>query len=71
MTSYILILKTNDNQIQLNVCLESLLLAGNGLKGTIPPELGRLSKLLELTMGDNDLTGTIPSHIGSLTKLKT
>jgi hypothetical protein len=41
----------------------------NGLNGTIPSELGKLSNLTYLHLGSNSLTGTIPSELGNLTKL--
>ena len=40
------------------------------LTGTIPPELGGLTSLVELNLGDNRLTGLIPSELSSLTNLE-
>lgn len=41
------------------------------LTGTIPPELGSLDDLEELSIGtNNDLTGTIPPELGNLANLK-
>ena len=46
-------------------------LGGNGLKGMIPPEIGRLTQLRELWLGDdNDLTGEIPNEISWLANLE-
>jgi len=41
-----------------------------GLKGTIPPELGRLDKLEELWLYGNELSGTIPPELGNLERLE-
>ena len=41
------------------------------LTGTIPPELGRLEKLENLTLARHELTGTIPPELGQLTELTT
>ena len=41
------------------------------LNGTIPPELGSLSKLESIILGSCRLTGPIPSELGNLTNLKT
>ena len=46
-----------------------LLLTGNGLIGTIPPEIASLSALEVLHIGLNDLAGPIPPEIGGLTNL--
>ena len=42
----------------------------NNLSGTIPPELGLLSKLTLLNLSDNGLTGHIPRQLGRLNNLK-
>ena len=49
--------------------VQSLRLGGNGLSGTVPPEIGRLSNLRELSLSDNRLTGEIPAELGSLPRL--
>ncbi len=41
----------------------------NELSGTIPPELGNLTKLEVLSLAVNQLRGTIPPELGSLSKL--
>lgn len=46
-----------------------LRLAGNGLTGSIPGDLGNLSNLTVLDLGANQLTGSIPAELGSLSKL--
>ena len=44
---------------------------GNGLVGSLPPELGALSHLLWLEVGGNSgLTGPIPAALGNLTELE-
>ena len=48
----------------------SLYLVYNGLSGSIPPELGNLTMLDELSLGDNQLSGSIPSELGNLTQLE-
>ena len=46
-----------------------LLLHDNGLRGTLPPEVGLLSTLQSLDVARNLLTGYLPSTIGQLTHL--
>ena len=44
---------------------------GNGLRGSIPPELGMLTRLEYLDLyGNDDLTGQIPLELGSLANLR-
>ncbi|XP_062150248.1 MDIS1-interacting receptor like kinase 2-like isoform X2 [Alnus glutinosa] len=50
--------------------LVSLDLSGNALNGSIPVEIGTLSKLTYLDLSYNALTGTIPSTLGDLTNLE-
>ncbi len=44
-------------------------LHSNQLTGSIPPELGNLSRLTALDLGVNQLTGTIPLELGNLSSL--
>jgi len=46
-----------------------LTLSENGLRGSIPPELGNLANLDLLKLGSNELQGTIPSELGNLSGL--
>ena len=46
--------------------VEYLDLSDNGLTGSIPPEVGRLSELRTLYAGNNLLTGPLSSSSGSL-----
>ena len=46
-------------------------LGGDGLRGEIPPEIGRLTQLRQLWLGDdNDLTGKLPAELSRLQKLE-
>ncbi len=46
-------------------------LGGNGLRGEIPPEIGRLTELRELWLGDdNGLTGELPDQMSRLVNLE-
>jgi len=47
----------------------TLLLGSNQLNGSIPPEIGNLSKLKNLYLYNGQLTGSIPHEIGQLTAL--
>ncbi len=47
-----------------------MFLMRNALSGSIPPELGKLSKLEVLWIFDNALTGPIPTELGDLSSLK-
>lgn len=47
------------------------MLESNKLNGTIPTELGFLTKLKNLLMFKNELTGSVPSELGLLTALGT
>ena len=44
-------------------------LTNQGLKGQIPPELGKLSEFFILELRNDQLTGTIPKELGDLPKL--
>ena len=45
-------------------------LSENALSGSIPPELGSLSRLVELSLGGNALTGRVPAWLASLSDLE-
>ncbi|MDE2847552.1 MAG: leucine-rich repeat domain-containing protein [Gemmatimonadota bacterium] len=47
----------------------SLFLSNNRLSGRIPPELGQLNNLVELSLSLNLLTGPIPPELGQLKNL--
>lgn len=47
-----------------------LSLSENNLSGSIPPELGKLTKLEWLDLADNRLQGPIPPELGNLTNLE-
>ncbi len=47
-----------------------LILTGNNLTGSIPPEIGNLTNLETLNLLWNNLTGSIPPEIGNLTNLE-
>lgn len=42
----------------------------NGLSGTLPPQLGMLTRLLRLDLSQNWVRGTIPSEVGRLSRLR-
>ena len=44
----------------------ALALPGTGLSGVLPPELGRLGRLVSLRLEDNQLAGQIPAVLGNL-----
>jgi Leucine-rich repeat (LRR) protein len=48
------------------MALTQLWLSNNQLNGTIPTELGALSKLTQLFLYNNQLNGSIPSSLGLL-----
>ena len=47
-----------------------LLLPGNNLRGELPPELGNVGDLRELTLRGNQLSGQVPPELGKLGDLK-
>jgi hypothetical protein len=50
----------------LTFCAALLSLGINALTGTIPTELGLLTKLTLLDLSENQLTGTVPTSLASL-----
>ncbi|XP_050271511.1 MDIS1-interacting receptor like kinase 2-like [Quercus robur] len=50
--------------------LEALYLYDAGLRGSIPPEIGTLSKLTHLLLYSNNLTGNFPLSLTNLTRLE-
>jgi len=46
-----------------------LVLEGNNLSGSLPPQLGSLTELEWLALNSNQLNGTIPAQLGDLTNL--
>ena len=47
-----------------------LRLPGQGLNGSIPPELGELTGLTRILLSSNQLTGPVPGELGRLTNLR-
>ncbi|WCJ41934.1 Receptor kinase-like protein Xa21 [Euphorbia peplus] len=54
----------------LSSSLEKFYIAGNGLTGTIPKEIGNLNNLISLNLENNNLQGFIPKTIDKLRKLQ-
>lgn len=52
-----------------NGCVIKIYLAGNELRGNLPPQIGNLSELIDLQLNDNFLTGNIPKELGNLFNL--
>ncbi|KPA14027.1 protein containing DUF1566 [Candidatus Magnetomorum sp. HK-1] len=52
-----------------NTHVNKLLLPENELSGTLPEEIGNLTKLIELDLHGNTLTGVLPNHIGDVNTL--
>ena len=50
--------------------ITGLNLRGNGLAGTVPPEVGALANLTHLDLGDNELAGAVPAELGELRELR-
>ena len=51
-------------------CVDKLLLSNKNLNGVIPPELGNLTNLRELSLIINQLNGNIPFELGNLMSLQ-
>ena len=49
----------------------SLILEDNGLRGSLPEEMGNLTQLQGLQLGFNGLTGALPPQLGNLSNLHT
>ena len=49
--------------------MTSILLYSNELTGSVPTELGLITKATRLAISNNDITAQIPTQIGSLTSL--
>ena len=56
----------NDRVSKLDLCGPD----GNNLRGTIAPELGRLTGATDLRLSNNYLAGGIPATLGSMTSLE-
>ncbi len=56
----------NDRVSRLELCGAG----GNNLRGTISPELGRLTGATDLCLSNNFLAGGIPATLGSMTRLE-
>jgi Leucine-rich repeat (LRR) protein len=54
----------------LSSSLKHLRFGNNEMSGTVPSELGKLTKLVELGLTASNLTSTIPSELGELTTLQ-
>lgn len=48
----------------------TIAMVGNGLKGTLPPELGLLDEIEFLDLSDNEIGGEIPSALAELDSLE-
>lgn len=51
-------------------CVKAIKLYNNGLKGTLPPEIGNLKNLLQLWINNDSISGNIPTELGSLISLR-
>ncbi len=50
--------------------VRDLHLGGNGLSGSLPPEIGNLNAMTRLVLNANELSGAIPPEIGNLNSLR-
>ncbi len=50
--------------------VRNLILQGNRMSGSIPPELGNLAELTRLFLNSNQLSGNIPPELGNLSNLR-
>ncbi|KAI4313291.1 hypothetical protein L6164_026282 [Bauhinia variegata] len=58
------------DQIDIDLLIKlEVKLGKNNLYGTIPPSLGNISTLTNISFGTNTLSGKIPSHLGRLKNL--
>ena len=55
---------------QLTALQYSLQLQGNGLRGTLPTEVGQWQQLEQFYASENDLSGSLPTQIGRWSKLQ-
>ncbi|CAB9515253.1 LRR receptor-like serine threonine-protein kinase [Seminavis robusta] len=55
--------------LSLLVCPGELAMLGTGFNGSLPTEIGLLSKLTTMVAGGDQLIGSLPSEIGSWTRL--
>ena len=62
--------RSSDLSCDTNGSVVSIDLHDDGLRGTIPEELGFLTTLTQLKLWDNRLVGSIPSELGRLTNLE-
>ena len=53
-----------------NASVTAINLGNNQLTGSIPPELGNLSNLIDLSLHRNQLSGGIPAELGNLANLQ-
>lgn len=57
-------------KLELYTLADGVYVRSNGLRGRIPPELGRLDRLQSLVLWRNRLSGPIPAELGKLTNLE-
>ena len=63
--------QTNDSPITVcdNEEFETFSVSEFALNGTIPPEIGLLTKLVSIDISDNHVYGTLPSELGYLSRM--